>query len=413
MSTPALLDPYDYAFQDDPYPVYARLRAEQPLHHNPEQDFWALTRHTEVSAAFRDEGTFSNEMGVSIDNGAWGPHAHRIMSFLALDGKRQQRLRSLVSRAFTPRRVRELAPRVQQLADHYLDAALVHGEEHDWIADVAGRLPMDVISEMMGVPVEDRDEVRRHADLLVHREDGLRDIPAAAADSFLHLVGYYADMLEQRRTRPTDDLTSALIAARLDGGDRLADEEIIAFLTLMVVAGNETTTKLLGNALFHLAADRRQLDEVLSGPSGSPDLVAPWIEETLRHDNSTQMLARHLLRPVEVEGVTAPAGAKLLLVLGSANRDETVFTDPARFDLHRAPAELARSVSFGGGRHFCLGANLARLEARIVLEELVRRVASFEVDVDRARRVHSVSVRGFASLPVTVHLRPGRPGADR
>lgn len=419
-TAPLLLDPYDYAFQDDPYPVYARLRAEQPLHHNPEQDFWALSRHAEVAAALRDEATFSNAMGVSIDNGAWGPHAHRIMSFLALDGRRQQRLRSLVSRAFTPRRVRELAPRVQQLTDHYLDTALVHGEEHDWIADVAGRLPMDVISELMGVPEADRDEVRGQADRVVHREDGVRDIPPAAADASLWLVGYYADMLEQRRRRPTDDLTSALLAARLDGSDgagdgasdRLSDEEIIAFLFLMVVAGNETTTKLLGNALFHLAADRRQHDEVFAGPGGEGDvaLVAPWIEETLRHDTSSQMLARHLLRPVEVDGVVAPAGAKLLLVLGSANRDETVFTDPTRFDLHRDPAQLARSVSFGGGRHFCLGANLARLEARIVLEELVRRVASFEVHADRARRVHSINVRGFASLPVTVRLRASDAG---
>ena len=416
-----LLDPYDYGFQADPYPTYARLRAEQPLHHNPEQDFWALSRHADVAAALRDEHTFSNAMGVSIDNGAWGPHAHKIMSFLALDGKRQQRLRSLVSRAFTPRRVRELAPRVQQLTEHYLDAALVHGEEHDWIADVAGRLPMDVISEMMGVPEADRDGVRRHADLVVHREDGVRDIPPAAADSSLWLVGYYADMLDQRRRRPTDDLTSALLAVRLEGdrvgvlesglgGDRLSDEEIIAFLFLMVVAGNETTTKLLGNALFHLAADRRQHDEVFGseGEEGHPELVPVWIEETLRHDTSSQMLARHLLRPVEVGGVTAPAGAKLLLVLGSANRDESVFTDPTRFDLHRDPAELARSVSFGGGRHFCLGANLARLEARIVLEELVRRCAGLDVAADRARRVHSINVRGFASLPVTVRLRPGR-----
>lgn len=419
-TAPLLLDPYDYAFQDDPYPTYARLRAEQPLHHNPEQDFWALTRHADVAAAFRDEARFSNAMGVSLDNAAWGPHAHTIMSFLALDGKPQQRLRSLVSRAFTPRRVRELAPRVQQLTDHYLGAALVHGEEHDWIADVAGRLPMDVISEMMGVPAADRDEVRGHADRLVHREDGVRDVPAAAADSYLWLMAYYTDMLAQRRRRPTDDLTSALLAVRLDSGheagagaDRLTDAEIIAFLTLMVVAGNETTTKLLGNALFHLGSDRRQHDEVFVGTdagAGDPGLVVPWIEETLRHDTSSQMLARHLLRPVDVDGVTAPAGAKLLLVLGSANRDESVFTEPTRFDLHRDPAELARSVSFGGGRHFCLGANLARLEARIVLEELVRRVASFEVDVERARRVHSVSVRGFASLPVTVRLREGRSG---
>lgn len=400
---PLVLDPYDYAFQEDPYPTYARLRAEAPLYLNAEQGFWALSRHVDIAAAVRDDATFSNEMGVSIDKGAWGPNAHRIMSFLALDGARQHRLRSLVSRAFTPRRVRELAPRVQQLTDHYLDLALRDGEEHDWIGEVAGRLPMDVISEMMGVPAEDRAEVRRQADLVVHREDGVRDIPQAAAESSLWLVAYYADMLAQRRRRPTDDLTSALLAAEVDG-DRLLDEEIIAFLFLMVVAGNETTTKLLGNALFHLGRRPEQQAEVFADPERL-DLVAPWIEETLRHDTSSQMLARHLRAPVTVGGVTAPAGSKLLLVLGSANRDETVFTDPTVFDLHRSPDELAKSLSFGGGRHFCLGANLARLEARIVLDELVRRVRHYEVDEARARRVHSISVRGFAALPVTVRLR--------
>ncbi|WP_370289379.1 cytochrome P450 [Nocardioides sp.] len=398
-----VLDPYDYAFQEDPYPTYARLRAEAPLYHNAEQDFWALTRHADVAAAFRDDATYSNAMGVSIDRSAWGPDAHRVMSFLGMDGQRQQRLRSLVSRAFTPRRVRELAPRVQHLTEHYLDLALRDGEEHDWIGEVAGRLPMDVISEMMGVPEADRAEVRRQADLVVHREEGVRDVPQAAMESSLWLVGYYADMLAQRRARPTEDLTSALMVAEIDG-DRLSEEEIIAFLFLMVVAGNETTTKLLGNALFHLGQHPDQAATVFADPA-DVSWVTPWIEETLRHDTSSQMVARHLLRDVEVDGVVAPAGSKLLVVIGSANRDETVFTDPARFDLHRPQAELSKIVSFGGGRHFCLGANLARLEARIVLEEYVRRVASFEVDHARARRVHSVSVRGFAGLPVTVRMR--------
>ncbi len=400
---PLVLDPYDYAFQEDPYPTYARLRAEAPLYYNAEQDFWALSRHADVAAAFRDDATYSNEMGVTVDRSAWSPDAHRVMSFLALDGARQQRIRSLVSRAFTPRRVRELTPQVQGLTERYFALALRDGDEHDWIDEVAGRLPMDVISEMMGVPEDDRDEVRRQADLLVHREEGLRDVPPAAGEAWVWLTAYYAEMLAQRRRRPTDDLTSALLAVEVDG-DRLEDQEIIAFLFLMVVAGNETTTKLLGNALFHLAAHPDQRAAVFADPDDQ-GLVASWIEETLRHDTSSQLLARHLRADVEVDGVVAPAGSKLLLLLGSANRDETVFTDPTRFDLHRAKDELSQSVSFGGGRHFCLGANLARLEARVVLEELVRRVRSFEVDADRARRVHSVSVRGFASLPVTVTLR--------
>ncbi|WP_232676525.1 cytochrome P450 [Nocardioides sp. R-C-SC26] len=397
------LDPYDYDFQEDPYPAYARLRAEAPLYYNAEQDFWALSRHADVVAAFRDDSTYSNAMGVSVDKSAWGPDAHKVMSFLGLDGQRQQRLRSLVSRAFTPRRVRELAPRVQELTDHYFDLVLEGDGEFDWIAEFAGKLPMDVISEMMGVPVEDRAEVRRQADLVVHREEGIRDVPPAAMESSLWLVGYYADMLEQRKRRRTDDLTSALLDAEIDG-DKLLDQEIIAFLFLMVVAGNETTTKLLGNALFHLAANPEQLRQVLASPD-DVSLVTPWIEETLRHDTSSQMLARHLLKDVEVEGVVAPADSKMLLIIGSANRDERVFTDPARFDIGRPKEELSQIVSFGGGRHFCLGANLARLEARIVLEEMVRRVRHLEVDATTARRVHSVSVRGFAGLDVTMATR--------
>lgn len=403
VTDPLVLDPYDYAFQEDPYPTYARLRAEAPLYYNAEQDFWALSRHADVAAAFRDDATYSNEMGVTVDKSVWSPDAHRVMSFLALDGARQHRIRSLVSRAFTPRRVRELTPQVQQLTDRYFGLALRDGEEHDWIDEIAGRLPMDVISEMMGVPESDRAEVRRQADLLVHREEGIRDVPPAAGSAWAWLTGYYADMLAQRRRRPTDDLTSGLLAAEIDG-DQLDDQEIIAFLFLMVVAGNETTTKLLGNALFHLAANPAQQAQVLADPD-DVDLVVPWIEESLRFDTSSQMLARHLKADVEVDGVTARAGSKLLLLLGSANRDEAVFADPTRYDLHRPKEQLSQSVSFGGGRHFCLGANLARLEARIVLEELVRRVRTFEVDGARARRVHSVSVRGFASLPVTVTLR--------
>jgi cytochrome P450 len=393
------LDPYDYAFQEDPYPTYAALREHAPLHHNSEHDFWALSRHADIVAALRDEATYSNAMGVSLDPSAWGPHAHRTMSFLAMDPPRQTRLRSLVSKGFTPRRVKELEPQILRITRTHLDRALEQGE-FDWIGAFAGKLPMDVISELMGVPEADRDEIRRLADLVVHREDGVRDVPQEGMEAALHLIGYYADMLAERRRRPTEDLTSALLAAETDG-DRLDDEEIIAFLFLMVVAGNETTTKLLGNALYWLSRHPAQLAGVLADETR----VGPWIEETLRYDTSSQILARSLLRDVELHGRVAPAGSQLLLLLGSANRDERTFRDPDRYDLERDPAELAQLVSFGGGRHFCLGANLARLEARVALTELVRRVRSVEVDHARTTRVHSVNVRGFASLPVTTKVR--------
>ncbi len=392
-------DPYDYAFQEDPYPTYAALRAHAPLHHNVEHDFWALSRHADVVAALRDESTYSNAMGVSLDPSAWGPHAHKTMSFLAMDPPRQTRLRSLVSKGFTPRRVAQLEPQILRITRTHLDQALEEGS-FDWIGAFAGRLPMDVICELMGVPETDRDELRRLADLVVHREDGVRDVPQEGMEAALHLIGYYADLLAERRRRPAEDLTSALLEAEIDG-DRLRDEEIIAFLFLMVVAGNETTTKLLGNALYWASRHPGRLASILADEAR----VLPWIEETLRYDTSSQIVARSLLRDVELHGRVAPAGSKLLLLLGSANRDERVFRDPDVYDLDRDPAELSQLVSFGGGRHFCLGANLARLEARVALTELVRRVRAIEVDHHAATRVHSVNVRGFAALPVSMEVR--------
>lgn len=394
-----VFDPYDYALQDDPYPVYRRLRDEAPLHHNEEHDFWVISRHADLHRAVRTDGVYSNEMGVSLDASAWTPYAHQTMSFLAMDPPRQTRLRKLVSKGFTPKRVAELEPRIQRITDHYLDSAMEAGEL-DWIGDVAGKLPMDVISEMLGVPEADRDEVRRLADLLVHREPGLRDVPQVGIEAAMTLFGYYTDLLAERKRKPADDLTSALLAAE-DGDDRMTDQEIIAFLFLMVVAGNETTTKLLGNAMYHLTDHPDQRDQVFE----TPELVDRWIEETLRHDTSTQLLARHLIDNLTLHGVTAPKGSKLLFCLGAANHDDRVFTDPETFDIHRDEAELKQILSFGGGRHFCLGANLARLESRVALRSLVARATSVEADHAKAVRFYSANVRGFAHLPVRVVAR--------
>lgn len=401
---PALqdFDVYDHAVQDDPLPWYAALRDREPLFHSTRHDYWVLSRHADVHRATREDAVLSSRMGVSLDASAWSEHAHLVMSFLAMDPPDSTRLRRLVSRAFTPRRVRELAPTVEALAERHLDAALDRGASFDWIAEVAGRIPMDVISDMMGVPEQDRVEVRRLSDLLVHREDGLRDVPPAGIEASMALFEYYAGMLAERRRRPSDDLTSALLNAEDESG-RMTDAEITAFLFLMVVAGNETTTKLLGNALFHLSRHPDQLDEVLADPGGG--LVDAWVEETLRYDGSTQYVARLVTEDLALHGRTAPAGSKLLLALGAANHDERVFTDPGRFDVHRGADELGAHLGFGGGRHFCLGANLARLEARLVLRALVRRVSSLEVHHEEAVRFYSANVRGFARLPLTAGVR--------
>lgn len=401
MTAAVSFSPYDYQVQDDPYPVYARLRAEAPLYRNDELDFWALSRHADVAAAFRDHDRFSNANGVSIDPSAWGPRAPRVMSFLAMDPPRHTRMRALVSRGFTPRRVQDLEPRVRELARKHLAPCLEKGT-FDFVGDYAGLLPMDVVSELVGVPAPDRAALRPLADALVHREDGLAAVPRAGAEAALKLIVYFADLVTERRARPDGgarehDLTSALLAAEIDG-DRLTDEEIIGFLFLMIVAGNETTTKLLGNAAYWGWRNPAELAKPMSDPAW----IAPWVEETLRYDSTSQVLARTVTTDFSVHGQTVPAGHRLLLLIGAANRDPAVFGDPDTYDLGR---DTSGFISFGAGRHYCLGANLARLEARVALTEFARQVRGFDVDEARAERVHSANVRGFARLPVTVEAR--------
>jgi cytochrome P450 len=389
-----VLDPYDYQFHEDPYPYYRRLRDEAPLYRNDDLNFWALTRHADVHAGFRNSTALSNKLGVSLDPISRTPEAYRTMSFLAMDDPAHLRLRSLVSKGFTPRRIRELEGRVLQLTREHLDTAL-DSDSFDYITEFAGKLPMDVISELVGVPPEDRQHLRVLADTVMHREDGVTDVPQAALVAAMELLTYYADMVRQRRRNPTDDLTGALLEAEIDG-DRLADDEIMAFLFLMVVAGNETTTKLLGNAMYWAGVNPDQLNGVLDDHARVP----LWVEETLRYDTSSQILARVVAEEIEFHGTTLQPGDTLLLMPGSAHRDERVFTDPDEFRIGRDIG--SKLLSFGSGAHFCLGAHLARMEARVALTELLTRIRGYEVDTAGAVRVHSSSVRGFAHLPITV-----------
>ncbi|MBV8928356.1 MAG: cytochrome P450 [Mycobacteriaceae bacterium] len=389
-----VLNPYDYGFHEDPYPIYQRLRDDAPLYYNDELNFWALSRHGDVLTGFRNSTALSNSLGVSLDPISRTPDAYKVMSFLAMDDPGHLRLRTLVSKGFTPRRIRELEPRVLELAREHLDAAL-QAERFDFIAEFAGKLPMDVISELMGVPRADRAGIRRLADGVMHREDGVADVPPSAVQASADLMVYYADMVRQRRNKPSEDLTSALLEAEIDG-DRLTDEEIMAFLFLMVVAGNETTTKLLANAAYWGSKNPDQLTSVHADPSRIP----LWVEETLRYDTSSQILARTVAQDIELYGTTVPAGDVMLLLPGSANRDERVFEAAHEYRIGRDIG--SKLVSFGSGAHFCLGAHLARMEARVALTELLGRIRGYEVDEDAAVRVHSSNVRGFAYLPITV-----------
>jgi cytochrome P450 len=384
-------DPYAYEIHEDPYPVYAELRAHAPLYRNDRLDFWALSRHADVLAAFRDTARFSNRNGVSLDPVARTPEATATMSFLAMDPPRHTLMRALVSRGFTPRRVADLEPRIREIARGYLSRFEEAGGG-DFIADFAGRLPMDVISEMLGVPVEDRDALRGWADGVVHRDEGVTGIPESAAISAFQIVTYFTELIEARRRQPRDDLTSALFTAEIDG-ERLADADVLGFLFLMIVAGNETTTKLLANAMYWGWRNPDQLALVRADPG----LIPRWIEETLRFDGSSQALSRTVAGEIEIHGQKLRDGDCVVLLIGSGNRDERVFPEPDRYDIRR---DTSAMLSFGHGTHFCLGAALARLEARVALEEMHARMLDYDIDPAGIQRVHSVNVRGFASLPV-------------
>jgi cytochrome P450 len=392
-----VLDPYDYDFHEDPYPYYKRLRDEAPLYHNEELGFWALSRHSDVLQGFRNSTTLSNKFGVSLDPASRGPHAAKTMSFLAMDDPAHLRLRTLVSKGFTPRRIRELEPRVTEIAIQHLDTAL-QSDTFDYVDEFAGKLPMDVISELMGVPQPDRDQVRAWADGVMHRDEGVTDVPPAAVDASINLIVYYQGMVAERRKKPTDDLTTALLEAEIDG-DRLTDDEVLGFMFLMVIAGNETTTKLLANAAFWGHKNPDQLAPIYTDPQRVP----LWVEETLRYDTSSQILARTVAGELTLYDTTIPDGDVLLLLPGSAHRDERVFSEPDKYLIGREIG--SKLMSFGSGAHFCLGAHLARMEARVALAELFKRIRGYEVDEANAVRVHSSNVRGFAHLPMTVEVR--------
>ena len=399
-----VLDPYDYDFHEDPYPYYRRLRDDAPLYRNEQLRFWALSRHQDVLQGFRNSTTLSNKYGVSLDPASRGPHASKTMSFLAMDDPAHLRLRTLVSKGFTPRRIRELEPRVTEIAVKHLDSMLeqarsaASGATVDFVDQFAGRLPMDVISELMGVPEADRVQVRAWADGVMHRAEGVTDVPPEAVEASINLIVYYQQMVAERRKAPTDDLTTALLEAEIDG-DRLTDDEVLGFMFLMVIAGNETTTKLLANAAFWGHKNPGQLAPVYD----DAELVQLWVEETLRYDTSSQILARTVSGELTLYDTTIPEGDVLLLLPGSAHRDERVFDNPDDYVIGRDIG--SKLMSFGSGAHFCLGAHLARMEARVALTELFKRIRGYEVDEANAVRVHSSNVRGFAHLPVTVETR--------
>ena len=391
-----IYSPFDATVQDDPYPVYAELREHHPIFRNDRDDFWAISRHADVDAALRDARRFSSVNGLRIEPAFWGPDAERFFSFVAMDPPKHTRMRALVSHAFTQRRVMALEPRLREIARGYLEPLLDAGS-FDMMTDFAGRFPTEVISELVGVPESDRDMVRNLGMAIMYRDDEeSTDLPPEALQAIGALVGYYTELIMARSRERRDDLVSALLDAA-EGTDRLTPEEIVGILILLIGAGIETTMLLLGNTWFAGAQAPDQRAKVFADGR-----IDDWISETLRFDPPSQAIARSTTEDVELHGTTIPAQSRILLLVGSANRDPAVFTHPDRFDLDR---DVARSLSFGVGRHHCLGSHLGRLEARIALQEIVAAVADYEVDVAGAKRIRSSNNRGFVSLPTTVTTR--------
>ncbi|MEU4231134.1 cytochrome P450 [Nonomuraea sp. NPDC026600] len=384
-----LYDPYDFAIHDDPYPTYAAMRERAPLYRNADVDFWALTRHADVYAAARNPAVYSNSHGVSLE--LWSPDARKRSSFISMDPPDHTSFRALISRGFTPRRVAELEPRIREITRGYLAAAIDRGT-FDFVTDLATPIPVDVISELVGVPAADRGDLLGWSNAVIAREEGSTAISPESTTATMEIVAYYGQLVADRRRHPGDDLVSALLEAEIDG-QRLTDRDIVAVCMLLGIAGNESTTKVLANAWYQAARhpDQRTI-------AWTPGRIGSWVEETLRYDSSGQMTARLVTEDVQWHGTTVPAGSRMLLIFAAANHDPAVFPDPERYDLNR---DTSRMLTFGTGPHFCLGASLARLETRIVLEELVAAVAE-DYDIGTPTRMHHPNIRGLASLPTTV-----------
>lgn len=391
---PVEFDPYSDVIRVDPYPTYARLQQEAPVYRNAESGFWALTRHRDVTAALRDPTRFSSVNGPLLDPSMWGPNAHKVLSFTAMDGPRHTAMRTLAAPVFGPAQVAALEPEIVRITRSHLEPALEHGS-FDFVTDLAAKVPMDVISELLGVPPGERDTARQLANQAADRPLGSHDVPPEGTAALMELVDYLLGLIAQRRNRPREDLTSALIAARIEGRP-LTDKEITACLVLLVAAGNETTTRLLAAAWYWAWRNPDQRAVAFSGR------IEDWISETLRYDAPVQYVLRTTTQEVEIAGTALPHGAQVLLLLAAANRDPEVFTDPDRYDLDR---DTRRAIAFGLGPHFCLGAPLARLEAKVVLRELAAQVGYYDIDADRAQPVYTTNTRGFASLPTAIKRR--------
>jgi pimeloyl-[acyl-carrier protein] synthase len=421
-------NPYLPEVHEDPYPLYHRLRAEDPVHRS-DLGFWVLTRHADVLAVLRDPRLSRDprhseriellRSSAELDELLASEEAAPSMLFV--DPPDHTRLRTLVNKAFTPAAVERLRPRVEAIVAGLLDRVAGAGAM-DVVEDLAYPLPVTVICELFGVPEADHDRFRAWSRGLVRLLDPLvaTDALEGALRARLALRGYLRELIAERRAHPSGDLLTALIAAEDEGhqpttlvqdqdhgipeGDHaerhgpartsLSEAELVSMCVLLLVAGHETTVNLIANGLLALLRD----PQALAGLKAQPGLAGSAVEELLRYDSPVQFTSRHALADLDLGGRQVGAGETVVAVLGAANRDPAQFPDPDRLDLARQPN---RHVAFGGGIHFCLGAPLARMEARIAIPALLARLPGLEVGPGPPVRRDTVTLRGLASLPVT------------
>jgi cytochrome P450 len=389
--------PFAEEYFDNPYDVYARMREEAPLYYDEGEDFYALTRHEDVAAAFKDHESFSSARGCDLGMVRSGDVPQK--SIIFMDPPDHRHMRSLLNKAFTPRAIQSQRDTVVELIEHYLGKA--DKDDFDVVQDFSGPFPVEVITRMAGVPEDFRQQVRHWIDTSLHRKPGQIEMDDENMQANIDSAMYYYGLVQERRKNPQDDMISRLIAAQIpcENGEMrsLDDIEITGFTTLLGGAGAETVTKLVGSAMVVFAQHPDQWQKLLD----DRDKIPAAVEELLRYVGPVQYNVRYTLKEVTVPSGTIPAGKPVFLMGAAANRDPNAFADGETFDVDRDRSQ-AQNLGLGYGIHSCLGAALARMETAIALEYLLDFMPRYEVDFARLQKVHMQNVAGFSHVPVRI-----------
>lgn len=394
---PVVFDPYSDDYFDSPFETYRRMRDEAPLYYSDKYDFWALTRYADVASAIKDHQTFSSAKGVTLDMVKAAAKGESSLGkiIISLDPPEHERMRKLVNRVFTPRAVTALESLVRETIDRY--ASQLDPKSFDAVEDFAALFPVEVITSMLGVPAADRQTLRHWLDISLERNQGM-GMSAESMEAVMKSGAYYYELIQERRKKPQDDMISRLIETEVteDGETRRLDDiEITGFCTMLGGAGAETVTKLVGNAVVVFADNPDQWRMLQQDRSKIPAAF----EELLRYEGPSQYQIRTPTRDVTMYDKTIPEGAPVLLINGSASRDERFFPDADRFDIDRE-RKVGYNLNFGYGIHSCLGAALARMEGRMAIDTLLDLIPDYDIDRSGLQRVHMTNVLGWCNVPV-------------